>query len=417
MAFTLHKSIRKVLDKIEQLSLSQDNQATLQAEINKLIFLLYKYENTDFDKTQSFNQLWLWQKIAIRAELYQVAKEARAIIKELNPNVFVKVDSLEAEAANELEAPIVVLDHPLLMVADPVNSPSLYNIDNGKKLELVQGSIAPLVEVVGSEAEFKINPQLLEVSQKTKQYTPSVVIESDDEEEKVVRLQSFENKASSTVKMLTFEGFPMANIQAPLSAAPLTPIITDLSDPVFAGRPYYEGPNFSSGSEADSDTNDDSKLTTKLTTKLDTSIIRIDSRSNQAKIDSKEHRKEKASILATDKLEQGPVVQALLKEHDRLNLKFASTNMISAIFWGSAYQVKATIVMKAINKLGDLTDAKVIAELGNADSDLYKALNIHSSHIFKFSTADYGVPTSYKARALLNIEAAMPAVQAPQAVI
>ena len=54
---------------------------------------------------------------------------------------------------------------------------------------------------------------------------------------------------------------------------------------------------------------------------------------------------------------------------------------------GSSQQVKATIVMKAINKLGDLTDAKVIAELGNADSDLYKALNIHSSHIFNRRSA------------------------------
>ena len=97
-----------------------------------------------------------------------------------------------------------------------------------------------------------------------------------------------------------------------------------------------------------------------------------------------------------------PIVAALQKELNRLEAKATNAHGIEGFFWKSTYQAKADTIRQVISG-AELSDERIIAAMDNSSSDLYKALNTHSSYVFQFSTNSYGLPVSTETRAVLNM--------------
>lgn len=115
-------------------------------------------------------------------------------------------------------------------------------------------------------------------------------------------------------------------------------------------------------------------------------------------------------------LESSPVYAAALKEVERLKNKAKKVDAFTGFFWGANYKAKATAAYQALLDLATQSndpEEAVIAAVKDTESPLYKALNTHSSHVFKFNTS----PWSSKARALLNVEKVIDDVQKAPAVL
>ena len=106
----------------------------------------------------------------------------------------------------------------------------------------------------------------------------------------------------------------------------------------------------------------------------------------------------------------GPVEYALLNEMRRLDAKKNNATGVEGFFWKSSYQAKSaaavgayTDLLAAYENQADKTvsrEAFITQAIQDPTSSIYKALNTHSSYVFRFNAS----PLSFKARALLNIE-------------
>ncbi len=107
-----------------------------------------------------------------------------------------------------------------------------------------------------------------------------------------------------------------------------------------------------------------------------------------------------------------PILAALQKELNRLDTKAASAHGIEGFFWKSTYKAKADTIRGVISG-AELSDESIITEMDDSSSDLYKALNTHSSYVFQFSTNSYGLPVSTETRAVLHMKEAIEANKSP----
>jgi len=115
-------------------------------------------------------------------------------------------------------------------------------------------------------------------------------------------------------------------------------------------------------------------------------------------------------VYVYSRQEAGPVEKALDKEIMRLMDKASNATGVEGFFWKSSYQAKSAAAVGAYTDLiatyenqADKTvsrEAFITQAIQDPTSSIYKALNTHSSYVFRFNAS----PLSFKARALLNIE-------------
>lgn len=122
-----------------------------------------------------------------------------------------------------------------------------------------------------------------------------------------------------------------------------------------------------------------------------------------------ENKAEEQTDLPGPNVQDTPVYVALKAEVERLEAKASQACGIEGFIWKSNYQAKAENARTALTAIElEHNDSKAMDDLiaekiVDTNSDMYKALNTHSSYICQFTAS----PTSWKARALINIEKAI----------
>lgn len=104
---------------------------------------------------------------------------------------------------------------------------------------------------------------------------------------------------------------------------------------------------------------------------------------------------------------QNPISIALYKELARLD-KAANNTGMTGFFWASSYKAKAAKIRDAISKFdSDHFEDSVKTAMSYPQSDLYRALNIHTSTLLPFSSGNYGLPCSWETRSVINMKQAV----------